>query len=309
VQPAGGPQRPERGVSEVLGAVLMTGVVVLSISVAGAAMLPLFGDVGTSGAPLVDCDITADGDEVLITHGGGDRVDTAALRVVIEDASSGRTITPFPGGVGDGDGEFERGESVRVPAPPDVTEVQVFTSSARLCGAVITDPVSPTPAATPTAAATPAPTATATPTPTATATATPTATPAPTATATATPTATPTPTPTATPTATPTPSNQPPTAEFSTNRRGRSDNVELIGTPSSDPDGSVVSYRWDIGDDGTIDHTGEVVPRADVPDGTLVTLIVTDDDGATDQVTRLVTGPDNSSGGGGGGGGGGGPRR
>jgi hypothetical protein len=97
-----------------------------------------------------------------------------------------------------------------------------------------------------------------------------------------TPTATPTPTPT-----TPAPSNSPPTADFTTNRNGNSDNVDLDATPSSDSDGSIVKYEWDVGADGTIEEDGQTV-KTKVPRGTKVTLIVTDDDGSTDSITKTV---------------------
>jgi len=100
-------------------------------------------------------------------------------------------------------------------------------------------------------------------------------------------TATPTETPTATPTetSTATPSNQAPTADFTSNRKGNSQNVDLDASPSSDPDGSIVSYEWDVNTDGSIDYTGQTV-RAKISSGTPVELIVTDDGGKTDSVTK-----------------------
>ena len=83
-------------------------------------------------------------------------------------------------------------------------------------------------------------------------------------------------------------SNTPPTAGFTTDRSGNSDNVDLDATSSSDPDGSIVSYEWDIGADGSIEETGETVNKADVPKGTDIKLIITDNDGATDSITKTV---------------------
>ena len=61
------------------------------------------------------------------------------------------------------------------------------------------------------------------------------------------------------------------------------------GTSSSDIDGTIVSYDWDFGDEST--HGTGVTPSHDFPDhGTYtVTLIVTDDDGATDTDTCVIT--------------------
>lgn len=81
--------------------------------------------------------------------------------------------------------------------------------------------------------------------------------------------------------------NQPPTADFSAKRKGNTNQVELNADKSKDPDGKIVSYQWDIGDNGTIDATGQKV-TANVPRGTPVKLIVTDDGGATDSTTKIV---------------------
>jgi hypothetical protein len=81
--------------------------------------------------------------------------------------------------------------------------------------------------------------------------------------------------------------NTPPTADFTFTRQNRNF-VDLDGSPSSDPDGSIVTYEWDVGNDGTIDHTGQTVTKVRATSGTEIRLIVTDDDGATDSVTKTV---------------------
>jgi len=56
---------------------------------------------------------------------------------------------------------------------------------------------------------------------------------------------------------------------------------------SYDPDGSIDSYRWDFGADGTNDSSGETVTRSwNDPRTVTVTLTVTDDSGNTDSTTR-----------------------
>lgn len=84
--------------------------------------------------------------------------------------------------------------------------------------------------------------------------------------------------------------NTPPTAEFTYDRKGgpKSGKIQLDGTPSSDPDGSISAYEWDVNADGTIDATGKKVNFKNVPAGTDIKLIVTDDRGATDSVTKTV---------------------
>lgn len=96
-------------------------------------------------------------------------------------------------------------------------------------------------------------------------------------------------TPTATPTATPTPvpGNEPPVADFTMSRRGGSSNLDVDASPSSDPDGSIVGYEWDVGADGTIDATGQTATLS-APSGTDVKLIVTDNDGATNSTTKTA---------------------
>lgn len=96
-----------------------------------------------------------------------------------------------------------------------------------------------------------------------------------------------TPTPTPTATATPDPDNEPPIAEFTMSRQGNSRNVDVDAGASSDSDGSIVSYEWDVGADGTIDATG-VTAKLNAPSGTQIKLIVTDNDGATNSTTKTA---------------------
>ena len=82
-----------------------------------------------------------------------------------------------------------------------------------------------------------------------------------------------------------TPVNQPPDADytFTTN-----DLTATFTDASSDSDGSVVSWDWDFGDTGgsSAQHPSYTYASA----GTYsVTLTVTDNDGATDSVTKPVT--------------------
>lgn len=64
--------------------------------------------------------------------------------------------------------------------------------------------------------------------------------------------------------------------------------VQVDGSNSTDVDGSIVSYSWSFGDGGTA--TGATAEHSYTAGGTYtVTLVVTDNEGATDSVTRQVT--------------------
>lgn len=79
--------------------------------------------------------------------------------------------------------------------------------------------------------------------------------------------------------------NQPPTASFSFGTNGLT--VTFTDT-SSDPDGSIASWSWSFGDGGTA--TVQNPSHAYTAAGTYsVSLIVTDDDGATGSTSRSVT--------------------
>lgn len=83
--------------------------------------------------------------------------------------------------------------------------------------------------------------------------------------------------------------NQPPIARFTSDRKGQSSNVELDGTSSSDPDGTIEEYHWEWVDaDGNTVTDDRPSFQRSIPRGTSVTLTVTDNDGATDSVTKTV---------------------
>jgi len=86
------------------------------------------------------------------------------------------------------------------------------------------------------------------------------------------------------------PSNQPPNAVMSASCRGLG--CAASGAASSD-DGTIVSYAWDFGDGGT--DSGVSVSHTYGTSGDYsITLTVTDDDGATDLASQLVSVPDTS---------------
>ncbi|MEO7016865.1 MAG: PKD domain-containing protein, partial [Leifsonia sp.] len=80
--------------------------------------------------------------------------------------------------------------------------------------------------------------------------------------------------------------NQPPVAAFTSSQSGLTVNVD--GSSSSDPDGTVASYAWDFGDGGTA--TGATASHTYAAGGSYtVRLTVTDNLGATNSTTATVT--------------------
>src|SRR5213076_1094252 len=83
-----------------------------------------------------------------------------------------------------------------------------------------------------------------------------------------------------------TPPNQPPVASFTRSCNGLS--CSFTST-SSDPDGSIASYRWTFGD-GSAAVTTQNASHTYAAGGTYtVTLQVTDNQGATNSTSQSVT--------------------
>ncbi len=91
--------------------------------------------------------------------------------------------------------------------------------------------------------------------------------------------------------------NQAPNAAFSASPTNPMVNawVQLSGSASSDPDGTIASYAWNFGDGST--GTGSTIwHRFTAPGTYIVTLTVTDDGGASDSSSLAVqVGPSNQS--------------
>ncbi|QZX99120.1 PKD domain-containing protein [Halobaculum rubrum] len=86
--------------------------------------------------------------------------------------------------------------------------------------------------------------------------------------------------------------NRAPSASFQISPQSPTvgDTLTFDASGASDPDGSISRYEWDLDGDGDYDATGRVVERGVERSGTYeIGLRVTDDDGATDRVSRSVT--------------------
>jgi hypothetical protein len=84
--------------------------------------------------------------------------------------------------------------------------------------------------------------------------------------------------------------NCPPVADFTISGGGWQDTT-VDASPSSDQDGSISTYEWWLNDptaSGSPHATGQTVQSSAPSSGDTITLVVTDDDGATDKITKTV---------------------
>jgi len=106
----------DRGVSPVIGVILMVAITVILAAVIGAFVLGL-GDQASSSAPQASFDYNFEGDtNVTITHGGGDNIDNSTISVTVD----GNTAFPDDqsennyNSTGWGDGDIRTGNSVDI---------------------------------------------------------------------------------------------------------------------------------------------------------------------------------------------------
>ena len=85
--------------------------------------------------------------------------------------------------------------------------------------------------------------------------------------------------------------NQPPVAQFTYTPTAPfvGQMVTFNGTSSYDPDGTIISYQWDLDGDGVVDQSGPLASWAYPLSGTyIVTLTVTDNRGASNSTSKTV---------------------
>lgn len=97
-----------RGQSETIGVALLIGVVV---TVVGIASVTIFAGMDTTERPTVDIQADANSTHVTITHGGGDEVALADLRVIL-DGNTRTQFTPDSANVTGSSGDFGFGDSL-----------------------------------------------------------------------------------------------------------------------------------------------------------------------------------------------------
>lgn len=124
--------RPDRGVSPVIGVILMVAITVILAAVLGAFVLDL-GQIEANSSPSASLtvDTTPSAHHVNVSHVGGDGLHAERTRVVITNESDGVSTTY---GVGSGADVFSVGEEVgfNTSTPSTTWSLQPGTDSFEL---------------------------------------------------------------------------------------------------------------------------------------------------------------------------------
>ncbi|GAB7095498.1 hypothetical protein JCM30237_26520 [Halolamina litorea] len=111
-----------RAQSESVGVILLTAVVVVTVSAAGAVVLA---DAGGDESTRADLSVNVAEEGVALTHNGGDSVAFADLRIVVSHGNETWRPAVNASGIvrGDADDQFERGERWAWRQSLDISEV------------------------------------------------------------------------------------------------------------------------------------------------------------------------------------------
>lgn len=98
-----------RSQSEVIGVVVLTGVVVSLTVLVGILIIPDV--VSNTSEPLIDLDAEATSNQVTVTHAGGDAVDTDDVLIVLRASSTEQhQLSSFTQDRGSDSTRFEAGD-------------------------------------------------------------------------------------------------------------------------------------------------------------------------------------------------------
>ena len=106
----------DRGVSPVIGVILMVAITVILAAVIGAFVLELGSSVATE-QPQASFDFEFDGSNVTVTHQGGSEIDNSSISVVLNESYSDHKW-------GGADGIITAGESM------DSSDISSYNDSA-----------------------------------------------------------------------------------------------------------------------------------------------------------------------------------
>lgn len=93
----------DRGVSPVIGVILMVAITVVLAAVIAAAVMGIGGDIGGSSAPSAQLSISesTNAGDITVSHNGGDAVDFSEFSVIVNGTASDTSLS----------GELSSGES------------------------------------------------------------------------------------------------------------------------------------------------------------------------------------------------------
>lgn len=121
-----------RGQSEVVGTILLVGIVTLAISGVGSVIIFNFYGQGSNQGPSIECSIEYTDDDVTITHLGGESADVDSLTAILRNESS-ESRTPLNPSDGGGDSQFDAGDSATFGMISKETEVLLVTENTVVC--------------------------------------------------------------------------------------------------------------------------------------------------------------------------------
>ncbi len=104
----------ERGVSPVIGVILMVAITVILAAVIGTFVLGLGDSLQQAPQSQLDAEAVS-GPDVEITHNGGDSIEVGNLRVTLDDGTDTDTASGFVADdLSGGDSEFAVGETLTI---------------------------------------------------------------------------------------------------------------------------------------------------------------------------------------------------
>ncbi len=98
---------PDRAQSEVIGVVILIGVVV---TVVGIVSVVILADTGGDGSVLTDVAVEANGTHLQVVHMGGDSIPVGDFEVVLDGTGEAKRIRVDSANVSGGDDRFGPGD-------------------------------------------------------------------------------------------------------------------------------------------------------------------------------------------------------